>query len=139
VVLPAESGDIDISRVGPMAAGQVTGDAVACTQILVNLLTNGIKYTPAGGSVGLETQTGPNGKLQIVVWDTGIGIPPDEQAKIFATSYRVKPTAGTHTAPGHGFGLAIARDLARAMEGDLTVASEPGQGSRFILSLPLAG
>ncbi len=139
VVLPADGGDIDISRVGPMAAGQVTGDAVACTQILVNLLTNAIKFTPTGGSVGLETQTGPNGMLQIVVWDTGIGIPPDEQAKIFATSYRVQPAAGTHTAPGQGFGLAISRDLARAMDGDLTVASEPGQGSRFILSLPLAG
>lgn len=139
VVLPAQSGDIDISRVGPMAAGQVTGDAVACTQILVNLLTNAIKFTPAGGSVGLETQTGPNGQLQIVVWDTGIGIPPGEQAKIFTSSYRVQPTAGGHTAPGHGFGLAISRDLARAMGGDLTVASEPGQGSRFILSLPLAG
>ncbi len=139
VVLPAESGDIDLSRVGPMAAGQITGDAVACTQILVNLLTNAVKYTPAGGSVGLETQTGPNGKLQIVVWDTGIGIPPDEQAKIFAANYRVHPAAGEHTAPGQGFGLAISRDLARAMDGDLTVASEPGQGSRFILSLPLAG
>ncbi len=139
VVLQAQDADIDISRVGPMAAGQVTGDPVACTQILVNLLTNAIKFTPAGGSVGLETQTGPNGNLQIVVWDTGIGISPDEQAKIFATNYRVQPAAGTHTAPGQGFGLAIARDLARAMDGDLTVASEPGQGSRFILSLPLAG
>ena len=139
VVLPAQDADIDISRVGPMAAGQVTGDEVACTQILVNLLTNAVKYTPAGGSVGLETQTGPNGKLQIVVWDTGIGIPPDEQAKIFDSSYRVQPAAGAHAAPGHGFGLAISRHLARAMDGDLTVASEPGQGSRFILSLPLAG
>jgi signal transduction histidine kinase len=139
VVLQAQDADIDLSRVGPMAAGQVTGDPLACTQILVNLLTNAIKFTPAGGSVGLETQTGPNGKLQIVVWDTGVGIQPDEQAKIFASSYRVQPAAGAHTAPGHGFGLAISRDLARAMGGDLTVSSQPGQGSRFILSLPLAG
>jgi signal transduction histidine kinase len=112
---------------------------VACTQILVNLLTNAIKFTPKGGSVGLETQTGPNGQLQIVVWDTGIGIPPEEQAKIFRSSYRVQPATGGHAAPGHGFGLAISRDLARAMDGDLTVSSQPGQGSRFILSLPLAG
>jgi signal transduction histidine kinase len=139
VTLPAQDSDIDLSRVGPMAAGQVTGDPVACTQILVNLLTNAIKFTPAGGSVGLETQTGPSGQLQIVVWDTGVGIPPEEQAKIFRSSYRVQPTAGGHAAPGHGFGLAISRDLARAMGGDLTVSSQPGQGSRFILSLPLAG
>jgi signal transduction histidine kinase len=139
VTLPAQDAEIDLSRVGPMAAGQVMGDEVACTQILVNLLTNAIKFTPKGGSVGLETQTGPNGKLQIVVWDTGIGIPPGEQAKIFRSSYRVQPTTGGHAAPGHGFGLAISRDLARAMDGDLTVSSQPGQGSRFILSLPLAG
>ncbi len=139
VVLPAQESDIDISRVGPMAAGQVTGDPVASTQILVNLLTNAIKYTPTGGSVGLETQAGPNGQLQIVIWDTGIGIPPDEQAKIFTTAYRVQPVAGGLVAPGHGFGLAISRELARAMGGDLTVSSQPGQGSRFILSLPLAG
>jgi len=138
VVLPAQTADIDISRVGPMAAGQVTGDRAACTQILVNLLTNAIKFTPAGGSVGLETQPGPNGKLQTVVWDTGVGIPPEEQSKIFQSRYRVQPPAGGHAAPGQGFGLAISRDLARAMGGDLTVASQPGQGSRFILSLPLA-
>jgi signal transduction histidine kinase len=139
VALPAQDNEIDLSRVGPMAAGQVMGDEVACTQILVNLLTNAIKFTPKGGSVGLETQTGPNGQLQIVVWDTGIGIPPEEQAKIFRSSYRVQPTTGGHAAPGHGFGLAISRDLARAMDGDLTVSSQPGQGSRFILSLPLVG
>jgi signal transduction histidine kinase len=137
IALAARNADVDISRIGPMAGGRVVGDRVACTQVLVNLLGNAVRYTPAGGSVGLETLAGPENTLQIVVWDTGAGIPPEAQAKIFEPRYRVK-TAAHEGIPGHGLGLAISRDLARAMGGDLTVASQPGQGSRFILSLPLA-
>ncbi len=138
VALSAKTSDVDIARVGPMAGGRVVGDRVACTQILVNLLNNAVKFTPPGGSVGLETLAGPENKLQIVVWDTGVGIPEDEQARIFGPSYRAAPDVAVAQAPGLGLGLAISRDLARAMGGDITVSSQSGQGSRFILSLPLA-
>ena len=134
VALSAKASDVDIARVGPMAGGRVVGDRVACTQILVNLLNNTVKFTPDGGSVGLETLAGPENQLQIVVWDTGVGIPEDEQERIFDPSYRAAPD----TTAGLGLGLAISRDLARAMGGDIAVSSQPGQGSRFILSLPLA-
>ncbi|MCH8138463.1 MAG: hypothetical protein IH926_05860 [Proteobacteria bacterium] len=138
IALAAQAAEVDISRVGPLAGGRVIGDRMACTQILVNLLSNAVKFTPAGGSVGLETLVGPDDNLQVAVWDTGIGIPKDEQARIFEPSYRVRGAADAQGPAGLGLGLAISRDLARAMGGDITVSSQPGQGSRFILSLPLA-
>ncbi len=142
IALAARDAEVDISRVGPMAGGRVLGDAMACTQILVNLLGNAVKFTPAGGSVGLETLVGPDSTLRIAVWDTGIGIPEDEQARIFEDSYRAIAVTGaggpSGLGLGLGLGLAISRDLARAMGGDITVSSQPGQGARFILSLPLA-
>ncbi|MFQ5467686.1 MAG: sensor histidine kinase, partial [Kiloniellaceae bacterium] len=134
----AKASEIDISRVGPMAGGRAIGDEPACTQILVNLLSNAVKYTHAGGSIGLETLVGPDGKLQIVVWDTGIGIDPDEHERIFETDYRSAQVKASGGPEGSGLGLAISRDLARAMGGDLRVSSVPGQGTRFILSLPHA-
>lgn len=138
IALAARDAEVDITRVGPMAGGRVIGDPMACTQILVNLLSNAVKFTPAGGSVGLETLAGPDSTLQIAVWDTGIGIPHEEQARIFEDSYRATGVTGAGRPAGLGLGLAISRDLVRAMGGDITVSSQPGQGSRFTLSLPLA-
>ena len=138
IALAAKTSDVDLSRVGPMAGGRVIGDRVACTQILVNLLNNAVKFTPSGGAVGVETLAGPEDQLQIVVWDTGIGIPEEEQERIFDPRYRADPCGAVPQARGLGLGLAISRDLARAMDGDITVSSQPEQGSRFILSLPLS-
>jgi signal transduction histidine kinase len=138
IALAARDAEVDVSRVGPMAGGRILGDPTACTQILVNLLSNAVKFTPAGGSVGLETLVGPDASLRIAIWDTGIGIPEDEQARIFEDSYRATAVTGAGGPAGLGLGLAISRDLARAMGGDITVSSQPGQGARFILSLPLA-
>lgn len=137
--LSAKAAAVDIGRVGPMAGGKILGDRLACTQILVNLLSNAIKFTPAGGSIGLETLVGPENQLHIVVWDTGVGIPLEEQERIFEPQYRASSGPAARGAPGFGLGLAISREFARAMGGDLTVSSQPGQGSRFILSLPVAG
>ena len=138
IALAARNAGIDISRIGPMAGGQVVGDERACVQIILNLLSNAVKFTPPGGSVGLETIAGPNGTLQIVVWDSGAGISLEEQPKIFDPDYRAEGVRAAAKIPGQGLGLAISRDLARTMGGDLSVISQPGQGSRFILSLPLA-
>lgn len=138
VALAAKTAEVDIGRVGPLAGGQVVGDQLACAQILVNLLNNAIKFTPAGGSVGVETLAGPENKLHIVVWDTGIGISAEDQVKIFEPAYRVGSGSLGREAPGLGLGLSISRDLARAMGGDITVSSAPDSGSRFTLSLPLA-
>jgi signal transduction histidine kinase len=139
IALAARNAGIDISRVGPMVGGRVLGDQRACVQILLNLLSNAVKFTPPGGSVGVETVAGPAGTLQIVVWDSGTGISIEEQARIFEPEFRAAEVRADAMTPGHGLGLAIARDLARAMGGDLTFISQPGQGSRFILTLPIAG
>jgi signal transduction histidine kinase len=108
------------------------------TQILVNLLGNAVKFTPSGGAVGLETYAGTDNQLHIAVWDTGVGIPESEQRKIFDQDYRAPQSNALNKVPGLGLGLAISRDLARKLDGDITVVSQPGQGSRFTLSLPLA-
>jgi len=138
VALAARTAGVNITRVGPVAGGRVLGDRVALTQILVNLLSNALKFTPAGGAVGLETFAGPDHRLHVAVWDTGIGIAESEQQKIFEQDYRAPQSGALNQVPGLGLGLAISRDLARRMGGDITVVSQPGQGSRFTLSLPLA-
>ncbi len=115
---------------------QIRVERRAVRQILINLLTNAIKYTPPGGAAGIESRCDGETSLALTVWDTGVGIAPEDQEKVFERSYRVEH-AGLER-PGNGLGLAISRDLARAMGGDITLASSPGEGSRMTLWLPLA-
>ncbi len=112
------------------------GDREKVIQILVNLLSNAIKFTPAGGQITLDCRAA-NEAVLFRVSDTGIGIPADQLESIFDPFVQVRggikgPEAGI------GLGLAISRTLARAMHGDLTVATVLGQGAEFTLSLPRA-
>jgi signal transduction histidine kinase len=105
-------------------------------QILINLLSNAVKFTPPGGRISVACEESET-MVQLHVTDTGIGIPSDKLEAIFDPFIQVKEgLAGRET--GIGLGLAISRDLARAMNGDLSVTSELGQGSRFTLVLPSA-
>ncbi|MFM8322931.1 MAG: sensor histidine kinase, partial [Chloroflexota bacterium] len=104
-------------------------------QALGNLLSNAIKFTPAGGRVALQAGAGA-GQLEISVQDSGSGIPPDELHKVFQPFYR--GAQGRRIVQGMGLWLSIARDIAAAHGGELTVDSTPGAGSRFTLRLPLA-
>ncbi len=113
----------------------VRGDRRALRQIILNLLSNAITFTPPGGRAGVTGRRGDPDTVEIVVWDTGIGISEDEQAKIFDYAYRVSPAVSGLDRPGSGLGLAISRDLARSMGGDITVDSEPDHGSRFTVRL----
>jgi PAS domain S-box-containing protein len=107
-------------------------------QILINLLTNASKFTPAGGCVNVEATAASDARrLYLRVRDTGIGISADRLASVFEPFVQVH-TGPTRRAEGTGLGLAISRDLARGMGGDLTAESTPGVGSTFTLSLPLA-
>jgi signal transduction histidine kinase len=109
-------------------------DAEKVQQILINLLSNAIKFTPAGGCVTLACHVMGN-TVRIEVADTGIGVPPDKLETIFDPFVQVKEGfAGKDI--GIGLGLAISRDLARAMHGELELESELGRGSRFTLVLP---
>jgi PAS domain S-box-containing protein len=105
-------------------------------QILLNLLTNGIKYTEAGGCV-VVTHGSHEDQAVIDVRDTGIGIPAEATDSIFEPFTQI---GRGYSSPrdGVGLGLAISRDLARAMGGDITVTSDVGRGSTFTLRLPLA-
>jgi PAS domain S-box-containing protein len=105
-------------------------------QIVLNLLTNAIKFTPDGGRVGLEWDA-TDDVVSIRVSDTGIGIPADKLESIFEPFVQVDP-ALTRSTEGTGLGLSISRDLARAMGGDITVRSTEGRGSVFTLTLPRA-
>jgi PAS domain S-box-containing protein len=103
-------------------------------QVVLNLLTNAVKFTDRGGGVVLEWEA-TDGDVAIRVRDTGRGIPRDRLDVIFEPFVQVDPTL-TRASEGTGLGLAISRDLARAMGGDLTVQSEEGRGSTFTLTLP---
>lgn len=115
----------------------VIADKTAARQILINLLTNAIKFTPAGGSVGVEIVRGKEDLLYITIWDSGIGIPVDQQQAVFDRFHRVRSDALTTTTEGVGIGLHVARNLAQLMGGDITLESELGRGSRFTLALRL--
>jgi PAS domain S-box-containing protein len=105
-------------------------------QILINLLTNAVKFTPPGGTIRVESrQAGDH--VEVQVRDSGIGIPADKLASIFEPFVQVELEHAKRR-EGSGLGLAISRDLARGMGGNLTVTSEINVGSTFTLSLPLA-
>lgn len=107
-------------------------DELLLTQILRNLLTNALKFTDAG-SVGMGA-TVLDGRLHIAVADTGIGIPFAEQRRVFDEFHQVR---GAHQTGGTGLGLPYARRLATLLGGELSMVSEPGEGSTFTLDLPL--
>lgn len=124
------------------------GDENRVRQIVLNLLSNGVKFTDPGGSVSVDISTtdtpvpgarltGDRGWICISVSDTGIGIPGDQLESIFAPFVQVEG-GKTRSRDGTGLGLTISRRLARLMGGDLTVESRPDKGSRFTLWLPSA-
>ncbi|MDQ3997135.1 MAG: ATP-binding protein [Gemmatimonadota bacterium] len=114
----------------------MSADPERAQQILLNLLSNAIKFTDPGGSIQVRCET-LNRRVAIQVRDTGRGIPPDKLETIFEPFVQVDARL-TRTQEGVGLGLAISRDLARGMGGDLTVESAEGAGSVFTLLLPRA-
>ena len=116
----------------------VRADAEKTRQILLNLVTNAIKFTEPGGSVRVSYHRADGG-VRIRVSDTGRGIPPEQQERIFDPFVQVDRHLTAESQQGVGLGLAISRDLARGMGGDLGVHSTPGEGSTFTLWLPADG
>ncbi|MDZ7853270.1 MAG: sensor histidine kinase [Halomonas sp.] len=109
-------------------------DRALTEQVLANLVSNALKYSPAGQPVRITTAQ-EEGQAVCRVADGGPGIPSAEQARLFERFFRGSNAAGTD---GIGLGLNIARHLARIQQGDLEVRSAPGEGSVFILRLPAA-
>jgi PAS domain S-box-containing protein len=113
---------------------RVWADEERLQQILVNLLTNAVKFTGSGGHIRINCEV-ERESVCISVADTGVGIPPDKLETVFEPFAQL-PQPREKRSSGVGLGLAIARDLARAMGGDLTAASAVGKGSVFSLTLP---
>jgi two-component system sensor histidine kinase KdpD len=120
----------------PVSLPMVLADEVLLEQVMVNILDNAAKYAPSGSTIIIAA--GPNGaRLDLSVTDSGPGIPPAEQARVFDMFYRV--TEGDRQRAGTGLGLAICKGLTEAMGGTIRAetASPDGTGTRIILSLPL--
>lgn len=111
----------------------VRADAQRAQQVLANLLSNALRHTPAAGTVRVWTDV-RGATATVAVADTGSGIAPEHLDRVFERFYRVD--AARTRGDGSGVGLTIARGLARAMQGDLTVTSAPRQGSTFRWTVP---
>jgi len=109
-------------------------DAGRLGQVLDNLVSNALKFTPAGGSVMLSARNG-DGRLHVEVTDTGIGIPQEELGQLFSRFYRAS-TATRRAIPGTGLGLVIARAIVEGHGGTIALESREGQGTRVTVTLP---
>ena len=116
--------------------GSITVDPMRLRQVLLNLLSNACKFTK-DGEVKLRLSKVGNGRhwVELSVSDTGIGMTPEQQAKVFEEFTQANATTAQRFG-GTGLGLAITRKLTRMMGGDVIVTSEPGKGSEFMVRLP---
>jgi signal transduction histidine kinase len=123
----------------PDDLGSLTVDPMRLRQVLFNLLSNACKFTKEG-EVRLKAKRLVDGRnrIELAVADSGIGMTPQQQAKIFE-EFTQADASTAHRFGGTGLGLAITRKLARMMGGDVTVTSEPGKGSVFTVRLPSEG
>jgi signal transduction histidine kinase len=120
----------------PESLEPVRADADKLRQVLINVIDNAVKYSPDGGRIEVAIEPKDSG-VRVVVRDEGIGIPHDEQKRIFGKFYRVDPQLARGVG-GTGLGLYIARELLRLMDGRISVESREGEGATFFVDLPLA-
>ena len=131
-----EQAQVDVEVVMPEAPCPLRGDAGRVRQLLMNLLTNAVKYTPPAGRVTIRASR-RDGTLTVSVSDTGIGIAPGDLPYIFDRFWRADPARSrTGDRPGAGLGLAISRWIAEAHGGTIEVQSRPGRGTTFTVTLP---
>jgi signal transduction histidine kinase len=133
----AADGGIRLTVEVPDDLPPVLADPQRITQVLHNLLTNALTHTPVGGAVAVNARTEPAGVVAISVTDTGAGIAPEDLPHIFERFYRADSSRSRATG-GSGLGLTIARRIVEAHGGQIAATSEPGHGSRFTFTLPVA-
>lgn len=134
--LLAEDGQHEVTTAMPDAPVLLPVDRNRMRQLLLNLVTNAVKYTPAGGTVGLELEDHGD-QVVIRVRDSGVGIAPGDLPHIFDRFWRGDPARSrVGLLPGTGLGLAITKWIAEAHGGQIAVASRPGRGTTFTVTLP---
>ncbi|MBC5724439.1 HAMP domain-containing protein [Agathobaculum sp. NSJ-28] len=114
---------------------QIVGDRERIEQVVVNILSNAVKYTPAGGHVRLSARMAGANRVRITVEDDGVGIPAADVPRLFERFYRVDK-ARSREAGGTGLGLAIAKEIVEQHEGKIALASEYGKGTTVTITLP---
>jgi len=133
VLLVAQAKNVRLEVAADNGA-RVYADPSGLQTILINLLDNAVKYTPEGGTVSVSGREVPNG-YEIAVADTGVGIPPEHQGRIFERFYRVDKARDRATG-GTGLGLSIVKHTTEAHGGKVSVRSTPGEGSTFTVFFP---
>jgi two-component system sensor histidine kinase BaeS len=134
----AEDKNVRLRLDSSAPAVEICADPQRMTQIFYNLIGNAIRYTPAGGQVAIrleEQKAAPQSELVIIVADTGVGIAAEHVPFVFERFYRAADDRSRQSG-GAGLGLAIAKQFAEAHGGRIEVASEPGRGTEFRVTLP---
>ncbi|MBI3629186.1 MAG: GAF domain-containing protein, partial [Candidatus Rokubacteria bacterium] len=126
-----------LSVEGADTAPQVVADPQLLRQVVLNLTSNAIKYTPPGGDVTIRMESG-NGNVRWAITDSGIGIPKASQARLFEKFYRAD-NAQTFETEGTGLGLYLVRLILEKLSGRVSCESEEGQGATFLFTLPVSG
>ena len=117
------------------ALPEITGDKERIEQVLINIMSNAIKYTPDGGEIEVIARR-LNGGVEIRVRDSGIGIPDEDIPHLFERFYRVEKSRTSETG-GTGLGLAIAKEIVEAHGGSISVESKLNEGTTIIIQLPI--
>ncbi len=139
VVSPqADHAGVRLRQPEAQAAGPwVQGDRQALEGVVINLVGNAVKFTPAGGDVVVELEQDGSDRVRLCVRDTGIGIPAEELELLFRRFFRSSAVRGS-SIPGSGLGLAIVQGVVQRHAGTIEVESEVGVGTTFVVTLPLA-
>src|SRR3990170_3464985 len=133
----AEAGRVALASELAPGLGPVSADRDRLAQVLINLVDNAVKYTPEGGRVTVSARPAADGRVEVVVADTGVGIPPADLPRITERFYRVDK-ARSRELGGTGLGLAIVKHLVLAHAGELAIESTPGRGTTVRVALPAA-
>jgi len=134
--LTAEDSGHELLVDTPDKLPELMGDRERLEQVVVNILSNAVKYTPAGGHIRLSAREISGERVRIMVEDDGVGIPQEDVPRLFERFYRVDK-ARSREAGGTGLGLAIAKEIVQQHEGRITLASEYGKGTTVSIILPL--
>tara|TARA_B100001939_G_scaffold86036_3_gene73674 strand:+ start:1620 stop:3329 length:1710 start_codon:yes stop_codon:yes gene_type:complete len=137
-ILRAQSKHLDTENVTISDDIMVKVDERRATQIFVNLLSNAVKFTPEYGKIGVRLKKIDPYYVGVTVWDTGIGIPQDQQDLVFEKFHQATDNVYSRKEEGTGLGLHISRHLAQQMGGDIELHSVVNEGSEFTVILPVA-